>query len=297
VRTVAADEQILVGVAATVTGAFRDQDGDLAEPTGTVTVGVASGDGSTVVAAGTATTVAATGVRTAALTAAQNDQVDMLTATWTNGTTTTTTRIEVVGAFYASVRQMRDSDPVLDDSRKYPSATLVGARRAVEAEFENVCGVAFVPRYRRVRLSGTGMEQVVLPDPMVRSVRSVRVYDTDGAYEAFTQTELGMLDVADSGIVTRTDGDVFEYGDLNVVVEYEHGHDRPPADLADAFYLRLRDVVNRAHRGVPDRAQSFTSDVGGTYSLVVAGRGGSITGIPDVDVALRRYMRHVPGLA
>jgi len=61
--------------------------------------------------------------------------------------------------------------------------------------------------------------------------------------------------------------------------------------------MRLRDVVNRAHRGVPDRASTFTSDVGGTYSLLVAGRGGSITGIPDVDVALRRHSRRIPGIA
>jgi hypothetical protein len=171
------------------------------------------------------------------------------------------------------------------------------AIRAVETEFEAFCGAAFVPRYRRVRLSGNGFEELVLPDPYVRSVRSVRVYDTDGNYEAFTQAELDAIVVNDSGIVVRTDSDAFEYGHQNLVVEYEHGLDRPPADLLEAFYLRLRDRVNRSMRGVPDRATTFTSDVGGTYSLLVAGRGGSITGLPDVDVALRRNSRRIPGIA
>lgn len=296
-RTRVADEQILVGAAATLTASWRDQDGDLAEPTGTVTVGVVRADGSTVLAAGTATTSGATGVRTVSLPAADNDQLDVLTCTWTNGTSTVTTTVEVVGAYYASTKQMRDSDEVLADTRKYPAAALVAARRSVETEFEDYCRAAFVPRYRRVRLDGSGMDEQLLPDVYVRRILSVRVYDTDGTYEAFTAGEVAAIEVADSGVVRRTDGEVFDRGDHNLVVEYEHGLDRPPSDLADAFFQRLRDVVNRSHRGVPDRAATFTSDVGGTYSLLVAGRGGSITGIPDVDVALRRHSRRVPGVA
>lgn len=296
-RTHVADEQILAGAAAMLTASFRDQDGDLADPSGTVTVGIVSGDGSTVVAAGTATTNAGTGLRTVALPAASNLVPQLLTCSWTNGTVTLTTTVEVVGGYYASTKQVRDSDDVLADTRKYPAATLVAARRSVEVEFEDYCRAAFVPRYRRVRLDGSGDEEQLLPDPYVRTVRSVRIYDTDGNYTAFTAPELAAIQVNDSGIIYRTDGDTFDRGEQNIVVEYEHGLDQPPADLADAFMMRLRDVVNRAHRGVPDRASTFTSDVGGTYSLLVAGRGGSITGIPDVDVALRRHSRRIPGIA
>jgi hypothetical protein len=296
-RTHVADEQILAGAAATLTASFRDQDGDLADPAGTVTVGIVNANGSTVVAAGTATTNAGTGLRTVALPAASNLVPQLLTCSWTNGTVTLTTTVEVVGGYYASTKQVRDSDDVLADTRKYPAATLVAARRSVEVEFEDYCRAAFVPRYRRVRLDGSGDTEQLLPDPYVRAVRSVRIYDTDGNYTAFTAPELAAIEVNDSGIIYRTDGDTFDRGEQNVVVEYEHGLDQPPADLADAFMMRLRDVVNRAHRGVPDRASTFTSDVGGTYSLLVAGRGGSITGIPDVDVALRRHSRRIPGIA
>lgn len=295
--TVVADEQVLRGSAATITATFRDQDGDAAEPAATVTVGVADEAGTTVVAAGAATTTVSTGVRSYTLTPAATADLRVLVATWTDGTTTTTTRTEVVGGYYASVRAIRQSDPVLDDPRKYPAAAIVAARRAVETEFEDFCGVAFVPRYRRVRLNGSGREELVLPDTELRSVRSVREYDTDNNYEAFTATELAAIPANPAGLAVRTDGDYFERGDRNVVVEYEHGYDRPPQDILEAFFLRVRDVLNRSNRGVPDRATTFTSDVGGTYSLLVAGRGGSVTGIPDVDVALRRHSRKVPGIA
>jgi len=295
--TVVADEQVLAGTAATISASFRDQDGDLAEPAGTVTVGVADEAGTTVVAAGSATATGSTGVRTYTLTAAATSVPKVLVATWTNGTTTTTTRAEVVGGYYASVRQVRDSDAVLDDPRKYSAAQIVVARRAVEREFEDFCGVAFVPRYRRVRLDGTGRDELVLPDAELRSVRSLREYDEDGNYEAYTAAELLAIPASRAGVAVRTDDEIFERGRSNVVVEYEHGYDRPPTDVLEAFFLRVRDVLNRQNRGVPDRATTFTSDVGGTYSLLVAGRGGSVTGIPDVDVVLRRYSRRVPGIA
>lgn len=295
--TVVADEQILTATAATLTARFYDQDGDLTEPAGTVTVGIVDEAGTTVVAAGTATVVGSTGVRTYTLAASATAQTRILTATWTNGTISTTTRAEVVGGYYASVRQIRESDDVLDDPRKYTSAQIVTARRAVEREFEDYCGVAFVPRYRRARLDGTGKDELVLPDTELRSVRSVREYDEDNNFETYTQTELAAIPANSAGVAVRTDGEIFERGRSNIVIEYEHGYDRPPADLLEGFFLRVRDVLNRQNRGVPDRATTFTSDVGGTYALLVAGRGGSITGIPDVDVVLKRYDRRIPGIA
>ena len=295
--TVVADEQILRGSAATISATFRDQDGDAADPSGTVTVGVADEAGTTVVAAGTATTTVSTGVRSYTLTPATTADLRVLVATWTDGTVTTTTRTEVVGGYYASVRAIRQSDPVLEDPRKYPAAAIVAARRAVETEFENYCGVSFVPRYRRVRLDGTGDDEMTLPDLELRRVLSVREYDGNLAYVDYTPAQLAAIPAAPNGVAVRTTDHVFLEGDRNVVVEYEHGYDRPPADILEAFFLRVRDVLNRSNRGVPDRATTFTSDVGGTYSLLVAGRGGSITGIPDVDVALRRHARKVPGLA
>lgn len=299
-RFVAADEQVLVGTPATLTGKFYDQDGELAEPTGTITATVTGADGTVVLAAGTATTAGTTGVRTVSLTAAQNSRLDLLTVEWTNGTTTRTTTVEVVGGYYASVRTIREADDVLADTRKYPAALIVEARRRVESEFEDLCGVSFVPRYRRWRTSGKGTHALHLPDTMLRKVRKVRDYGlglSPTSYYDFTATELAAIPADSQGIAWRTDGFFYSRGTDNVVIDYEHGYDRPPSDLDSAFMLRVRDVLNRHNRGVPDRATTFTSDVGGTYSLLVAGRGGSLTGIPDVDVVLKRYSMRLDGIA
>ena len=299
-RLVAADEQILVGTPATLTGKFYDQDGELTEPASTVTVTVTAADGTVVLPAGTATTAGTTGVRTVDLTAADNDRLDLLTVEWTDGSSTRTTHVEVVGGYYASVRAIRDADDVLSDTRKYPAALITEARRRVEAEFEDFCGVSFVPRYRRWRMSGAGNQALQLPDRMLRKVRKVRDYGLGisvASYYDFTAAQLAAIPASPEGIAWRTDGLWFWKGTDNVVIDYEHGYDRPPADLQGAFMLRVRDLLNRHNRGVPDRATTFTSDVGGTYSLLVAGRGGSLTGIPDVDVVLKRYSMSIGGIA
>ncbi|HNH37980.1 MAG TPA: hypothetical protein PK912_06010, partial [Microthrixaceae bacterium] len=80
---IVADEQILAGSSATITGRFRDQDGDLVDPTGPVTVTVTRSDGTAVLTAAATTAPSGTvGVRQAALSAAQTATLDELTATW-----------------------------------------------------------------------------------------------------------------------------------------------------------------------------------------------------------------------
>lgn len=287
-----ADEQILRGSAATISVLLRDQHGDPAEPTGTVTVGVVAADGTEVLAAGTATTVGAVGVRTRALTATQTADLAVLTAAWTDAgdTSTHTTTIEVVGGFYASPAEIRAADVTLNDPTKYPDSRIRSARSEVEFEFERVCGFAFVPRYRRTRLSGCGSGRLALPDPHLRRVRSVRCYTSATTYTTFAAGELAAIPADPAGIAVRTDGGVWPAGVDNIVIEYEHGLDRPPADIVGAFMLRVRDRLNRDRRGVPDRASTFTSEAGGTYSLLVPGQRGSITGIPDVDSVLHDHV-------
>lgn len=68
--------------------------------------------------------------------------------------------------------------------------------------------------------------------------------------------------------------------------------------MLGAFLTRVRDVLNRSNRGVPDRTSSFTSgENGGTFALIVPGQRGSKTGIPDVDVVLDRWSMRTPGIA
>lgn len=292
------NQRILRGVAASLAFMNVDSDGTNTAAAGAVTVGVTKGDGSTLIASGSATTDSNPYLY--ALTAANNTELQWLTATWTDGgdSSTHTTLVEVVGGYYASVAEIRNSDSSLLDEVKYPDARLIQARWDTEVEFEAACGVSFVPRYRRVQLDGLGGRWILLPDQMVRIVRSVRVYSDATTYTSSTAAELAAMDVTGgTGIITRTDGGVFSSGCKNIVVEYEHGFDRPPADVRQAFLTRVRSRLNFDKSGIPDRATTYVPAEGGTFALATPGRGGSITGIPDVDVVLARYGRNIPGIA
>jgi hypothetical protein len=209
--------------------------------------------------------------------------------------------VEVVGGFYFTLVEARASEPTFVDTAKYPSADLEVSRLEVEVECERICQRAFVPRYRRVVLDGTGTPDLVLPDGGdelvagivlrgVRTVRSAKVAPRAGQpYVALTAGQLAALAITADGTLTRTDGGVWTEGRSNVVLEYEFGSDAPPADLKRMSLVRLRSRANIHRSGVPDRAISFTVAEGGTYRLSTPSA--ERTGIPEVDGTYARYSR------
>lgn len=286
-----ADSRLLVGAAATLSWQPVDSDGEPAAPDGTVTVAVTRADGSSLIAAGTATIGSGSALRQVAVTAAQTAQLDVLVATWTDaGGGTAQTLHEIVGGFYFSLAEARQVQATLADISKYPASLLRDVRAAVEDEFEEIAGCAFVPRYRRVRVRGTDTSTLVLPDPLVRTVRSVRAYSTATAYTAWTADELAAITTDDSGVIDVGTGGVFPCAGTGLVVEYEHGHDRPPADLRRHALTRLREIVNDPIAAISSKAERFTSPEGTVvFSLLPGGPGGRRTGNPDIDAALTRY--------
>lgn len=212
-------------------------------------------------------------------------------------------QLQVVGGFLFDLARARGSDSSLSDTTKYPTGDLARARTEVELECEWICAQAWVPRYRRVILDGTGTPDIVLPDGGdevrggvllrgVRTVRSARVAPRVGLpFVALDSDELAALTVRPGGVLRRTDGAIWESGDSNVVVEYEYGSDGPPPDLVRGALTRLRSVLQLGRTQIPDRAVSFTITDLGTYrlSLPDAFR----TGIPDVDASYGRYSRRV----
>lgn len=228
-----------------------------------------------------------------------------LTVAWSatvgGSATTTTTYAEIVGGHFFTLAEARNSDDSLADTERYPLADLVAARLEVEAECETICDRAFVPRYARVTLDGTGTADVLLrhPDPFrsvadVRTVRSVSMADSpDGTFTSFTVAQLADLMVTADGTLVRTGGDVFTEGRANVIVEYEYGLDRPPSDLVRESKIRLRTALNANKNGIPDRASSFTVTDGGTYRLDLPAA--FKTGIPTVDAVYARYSRRSTG--
>ncbi|HEY2086758.1 MAG TPA: hypothetical protein VGH54_12145 [Mycobacterium sp.] len=285
-------QRVLQGTPAVLNMTLADQDGTPVAASGALTVAVTQADGTVVLAAGTATTSPNTGVYTVTLTAAQTAALNLLTAVWTdagNGRVTTT-KHEIVGGYYFSISDARTSNnSLIADTAKYPDALLLSTRQEVEEEAERICDVAFVPRYRREILDGLATPEIILGANMIRTVRSVKIYPIPGGtqFTALTAAQLSGLRWDPDGMLHRTDFGFFDEGRGNIVIEYEHGWDQPPADVRRASLTRLRSRLNFEVSGVNERATTFTADNGQSYKLATADA--FSTGIPDVDAAYDRY--------
>jgi len=268
------------------------------DATGTVTVAVTDANG-TAVTSGNATHPGPAGVYNFALPGQAS--LSRLSVAWSatisGSAVVQTDVVEVVGGFFFTLAQGRASDSSLSDTTKYPTADLETKRVEVEEECEAITDRAFVPRYARVVLDGTGESDLVLkhPDPErsiahVRSIRSVKMAPrADEAFVAFTAGELAALQVADDGTLRRVDGVPFTKGYGNVIVEFEYGLDGPPAELVQACLTRFRSRLNLNKTAIPDRASSFTVADGGTFRLDLPGA--FKTGLPMVDAVYARYSR------
>lgn len=295
----APSHRVLAGVAASISQPILDQDGGLNSTAAVVTYGVTAADGTSVVAAGTAAATTS-GVAVGSLTAAQTAALGILTFAWTDdGQVVATSTVEVVGGYYASIQEIRQSDPSIEaNPQKHPTAKIIRIRREAETLFDDVCDRAFVPRFTRQRISGMGSDRVVLPSWDLRRLRSVRIYSNSTTYTSWTQAELDSVPASGSGVAVRTDGGVWDYGCDNLVAEWEHGANNPPADLKSAFLVYVRYLLNQDVSGVPARATAIVDGPGGgTFRISTPGIGKSITGLPEVDEVLDRYRRISIGIA
>lgn len=215
--------------------------------------------------------------------------VDILDVSWVGivggSTVTLTDRVEVVGGFLFGLAEARASDASLSDPVRYTTAMLADKRVEVEQECERICGWAFVPRFARLTLSGTGAIDLTLPVQRVRALRALSTRVQPGV----TTVVNPLTDVAleAGGRMVRYDGGRFPLGTANITVEIEHGWDYPPEDLKDKAMYRLRSLLNLTRSGVPDRVSSYSTPDGAVYRVTLPSRGS--TGIPEVDAV---YSRH-----
>jgi hypothetical protein len=218
------------------------------------------------------------GTYTYALPAQAN--LDSLTLDWSGllagATVTVRDYVEIVGGFIFGLAEGRAAHSGLASTTTYPPALLAAKRIAVEQECERICRQAWVPRFERELLSGTGTSRLPLARMVLRAVRAVSV-----AGVAWSAPDVAAVAVSEHGILTRPGGAIWPAGASNIVVEYEHGHDFPPEDVKDAAILRLRSKAGQNTSSVPDRATSFTITDGGVYRLSTPNR--EKTGIPEVD--------------
>lgn len=259
------------------------------DSTTTVTVSVTDANGSSV-ASGNATSAGA-GRYTFAL--AGQSQTRHLTVAWSGtiagAAVVEADSVEIVGGFFFSLVEGRASDATLADTGKYPTAALIEKRLEVEVECEEICDRAFVPRYKRLVLDGTGNSELMLSGVNdVRSIRSVKMAPSiDGTFTSFTAGELAKLAITPDRVVVRTDGNVWLEDRSNVIIELEYGLDAPPEDLKRASKTRFRSRLNQAKSGIPERVMSYTTADGAAYRLSIPDA--YRTGLPDVDAAYGRW--------
>lgn len=285
-------QRILRGAAATLSYEHLTYIGQRANAAGTITVKVDKADGTNVLPAGTATAQPSVGMYTVDLTPAQTSSLELLTATWTDSTAVAaprTTTHEIVGGFLFTIDDVMAEQGASD----YDLRMIIERRAEVEDECEWITDIAWVPRYRRLTLDGTGEDLIVTGIREIRSVRSARIYSSAGAasYTSLTSPQLaGLVKTAD-GQLRRTDNDVWPAGFGNVVLEVEHGADRPPNDLRVAASIRCVDALFRPDSALPLRAKSWTDSAGVSYDLEIPDQ--FSTGIPRVDSVYHRHSRRV----
>lgn len=272
----------------TLTGVFYV--GETATDPGgaTATVTVTRPDG-TAIATAAATTRTGAGTFTYALAAQTNPT--RLKALWT-GTDgrKVTTWVDVVGAVYAELVDIRALEGIFDNSVMYTTAVLELARAGAEAFIEDVTATAWVPRFARERHAGDATSCLVLDHVDPRQLISVTI---DGIavsdLSGFAFTAHGTLEWSAGTFTEPT-----STGE-NVVIEYLHGKDEPPEDLRRACLRLIRHLVVATTSRFDERAISVSAD-GMVTQLATAGRKRP-TGLPDVDAILARYTHRLPGLA
>ena len=282
-------EQIQRGLAATLAVTFY-VDGVVADP-GVTTVTVTRLDGTAIVT-GAATGGSGAAARTYAL-AGQAD-LDILTVSWTSATHGAAQQtVEIVGELLFTFRQARAFDGgALASTATYTTDAIGQARKAIAEEFEQVCGVSFVPRLTRETIDGAGQDRVFISHLDAIDIRAVEMLDRGtGAWTAYTPAELADVQILNNGRIRRRDGTAFVPGRQNVRVTYEHGYARPPAGIVEAalLYLRFRMVSSNLGSRTISASNEYGSEQYWTPGY--SGRGSAINELPFVDKVLRQYMQ------
>ncbi|MEM9611150.1 MAG: hypothetical protein AAGA99_27335, partial [Actinomycetota bacterium] len=286
---VAQDRHVIGAGSITLAVVWPGSDGEPADLTGnTATVSVADADG-TVLATGAATIPSGTsGKATFELAAEHTSRPRWLTATWTrdDGAIRTSTH-ELVGGVYFTIADARTEKGGMADTGMYADNFIQEARYAAEIEAEEICGVAFVPRFARLRIDGSGWDELAVEHPRVRELISVT---EDGT--AWTADEVAAV-IVDDAMLILDDGCVWTRGRGRFVLEYLHGWDRLPADMLVPTMRRAKHAIDNAESTVPVGA--FTAAVPGGGQITLQRPDAMRTGDHTVDAVYARHNDRVPG--
>jgi hypothetical protein len=282
-------ERILRSSPATVTMTFYNGSTPV-NADGAVTVTVKKADGTTL-ATGSASGPTSN-VYSYVIPAQAN--LNFLTITWSctisSQAVTVTSYAEIVGGFLFSLSELRTTDTRLSDMTKFPDAKLIEERLSVEAEFEDITGRSFTPKFYREEYADIGDGYISLQRPEPSAVTKLTVDGVDrlswvtSNYIRFDPSEPFVLNltVEASSLLFAS----------QVTIEYEYGMRQVPRKVRDAAIKRAKGNLLGQNSAIDERAVTVSTPEFGTMTLATPGRFGWETGIPDVDVVLERYQLH-----
>jgi hypothetical protein len=276
-------DRVLRGSAATIKFTFQ-VDGTATDPSpDTAKIGIVRDDGTEVVAPGTSVVNDGTGVFSYTLDPGDTSQLDILKASWTltyaGVQQTFDTYVEVVGGYLFSIADARKIQPFKSDTTNYTAADISAIRTMAEIALEDVIGTAFVPRYRRQVIDGTGRALMFLNVPRPITIRSVKQSGV-----AFGSTQLAQVQMRPTGSLFLPTGWTSGVGNYEIV--YEHGFPYPPPRVSRAaLLLAKRWLVDGPY---DDRATAISTE-DGTFSLVTPGVRGAMFDIPEVNAVVAEY--------
>jgi hypothetical protein len=170
---------------------------------------------------------------------------------------------------------------------------LADARDNVEAEFEDICHRSFVPRYWRESSVDIDPDESMLwlekPEPIT--------------FISLNQNNQNYLSYYSSGYLVRDKNsprgvhaisnalNLFNYDTLYypISAEYEYGLATVPTQIKQKALKRAKQFVLGQKSTIDERATTMLLPDIGTVNLATPGERGSETGVPDIDVVLRRY--------
>ena len=284
--------QVLKSNPATVSATFVDTSGTVVDP-GVCTVDVTGLDGTVIENDAATTSGSGAAARTYTLTSTHTADLDTLTVTFTSSdlSQSVTETVEVIGALLFTVTEARAFDgAAMTSPSTYPTATIEEARARITDQFESICGVSFVPRYRLDTFSGDGLTTLRLPRLLVTDIRSVEYRDSGGVtWTAYDASDLADLFIEDTGYLLRETRGTFLSGRRNIRIGYEYGFTTPPFEIKDAALMALRDRLVRSN--INDRAISITTEQGSEqlWTPGLSGRGTAVHRHPIVNEVLLRY--------
>lgn len=266
---------------------------------GDVTIGIVDGTGTVVVAALTATTNNADGTYSYSL--ANQATPALLFLTWTRTDTSAFLKqtIEVVGSMLFTESEARAFDGgALSSTSTYSDADIAAARVSIGDEMERWTGRSWIERYCRIVVPGSGGYEIDVADGYARTSDN-RILQRAGrgsdigrilsAVESGTSVTTSNITPM-GGVLVRTSGSwtsATQANPLNVVVEYAYGL---PANAEGSKRIALLLLRDRLVQSKMDARTTSFSDELGTMQLVTAGRGRSLTNVPEVNQWLNDRM-------